>query len=592
MLRTEIRDYLSGLNINDKPFTVHDVAGKIREVIQKEDTRSIEDEAEIFAFNVYTDESNATAWDSYFGPMASFPDKNGKNVDFPSRSILSSEVLEYWKGRFEESQHLLFKALYADLIIEFSNHLEGEIGITVIKESLNAHVLLSEQGFSEDIQSKQHIDRALHLSRKFKQTDEIERIFETALLLENRVAEDDKPGLWGFVLEWFLLDSKFQTSQDNEDGYIKNLEARRKRLLETESIWPLENATIGLAKYYKHKGDYSSVEGVLKEYEDCIRNFKEYTESSLGKHHYLQNLEEVYMRFGGSQTLTDRLNVIRGELRNFRLDPNDPNFKTISVTENIPQDKIDEFLDKVFESDKFPDISFKIIANFFLRKEREKETFDDLNKKYVFAKIVSGTIFDDENRFIATLPPLDEAPDLHFTKHCADNLQINSIFLSMALKRLKEKHKKEVLINQVKNSGINSEADYPVIDEMVELFWSGKYLSFIHIAVPFIESSLRRLFLTSGMVVSIENKLGGYDYKSINALLEHEYALVIFKQIFKDAGEDLLYTVRLIFTEKLGFNLRNKVAHGIHQGDFVNEKYSNQILLILLILSLVKINNK
>jgi hypothetical protein len=298
------------------------------------------------------------------------------------------------------------------------------------------------------------------------------------------------------------------------------------------------------------------------------------------------------MRFGGSQTLTDRLNVIRGELRNFRLDPNDPNFKTISVTENIPQDKIDEFLDKVFESDKFPDISFKIIANFFLRKEREKETFDDLNKKYVFAKIVSGTIFDDENRFIATLPPLDEAPDLHFTKHCADNLQINSIFLSMALKRLKEKHKKEVLINQVKNSGINSEADYPVIDEMVELFWSGKYLSFIHIAVPFIESSLRRLFLTSGMVVSIENKLGGYDYKSINALLEHEHALVIFKQIFKDAGEDLLYTVRLIFTEKLGFNLRNKVAHGIHQGDFVNEKYSNQILLILLILSLVKINNK
>ncbi len=202
---------------------------------------------------------------------------------------------------------------------------------------------------------------------------------------------------------------------------------------------------------------------------------------------------------------------------------------------------------------------------------------------------MSQGIFDDENRFIGNLPPLDEAPDLHFIKHCTDSLQINSIFLSLALKGLKEQYKKDALIDQIKASGLNSESDHVVIDEMIDLFWKDKYLSFVHIAVPFIESSLRRLFLESGMNVSIENGIGGYDYKSINALLEHDHATIIFKHIFKDAGEDLLYTIRLIFTEKIGFNLRNKVAHGIYQSDFVNEKYSNYALLIILILSLVKI---
>ncbi len=155
---------------------------------------------------------------------------------------------------------------------------------------------------------------------------------------------------------------------------------------------------------------------------------------------------------------------------------------------------------------------------------------------------------------------------------------------------MKEVFKKEELISLVRNSGLHNVTDYVVLEEIIDVYWNNKFLPFIHITVPFIESSLRRLFLTSGMVVSMENKFGGYDYKSISSLLGHEHASVIFKHIFKDAGDDLLYTIKIIFTEKLGLNLRNKVAHGIYQSDFLNEKHSNNILFILLILSLIKIN--
>lgn len=587
MLRKEIKDYFTELDSSSSHFDEHTISGKIREVVKKDDARSLEDDAEIFAFNVYTNEESSTAWDSYFGPMMSFPDKNGKTIDFPSREILSDEVLNYWKTRFEESNHPLFKARYADLIIEFS---KDKVGIEVIKEVINAHISLTLAEGLADIESKHHLNRALNLSRKYNQTDKLIELFESALTLETKVAEDDRPGLWGFVLEWFLLDSKLSVPSDKEELYIKNFEERRVRLLKSESIWSLENATIALAKYYAHKKNSPLLVKVLKEYEECIRNFGEYKESSFGRHHYLQNLEEVYLRFSSAKEVGERLSQIQSELRNFRLDPADPNIKTIEVTQNIPQEKIDEFINGVFSDTDLKKVILKVVLNFFIRKDKEANKFDELNKKYVFARIVSSEIFDDEHRFVATLPPLDEAPELHFIKHCADNIQLNSIFLSLVFKKLKAEYANEELSILVKNSGLISTADFLVVDELLSQFWKNNYLSFIHIAVPFIESSLRRLFLTSGMVVSIENKMGGYDYKSINALLEHEHALIIFKHIFKDAGEDLLYTIRIIFTEKLGLNIRNKVAHGIYQSDFINEKHSNHILLIIFILGLVKIS--
>ena len=589
MLRTEIKGCLTKLDSSTEYFNEHTIAGKIREIVKKEDKRSLEDDAEIFAFNVYTDETNSTAWGSYFGPMMSFPDTNGNNVDFPSRDTLNEKILEYWKERFEESKHTFLKTRYADLLIEFSNYSTDKVTVDIFQKAIDGHIALSQQEAEKDISARNHLNRSLTLSRKYNQTKKIEGLFDEALKLENEIAIDDKPGFWGFVLEWFLLDPKFSTTEEKEKSYITDFENRRQKLLKSESIRSLENATIQLAKYHKHKSNFTEIERILGEYEDCIRNYKEFTESSFGRHHYLQNLEEIYIGFNLSEELNKRLATIRGELRNFRLDPDDPNFKTISVTQDIPQEKIDQLLNGVFESKDITQIIIKIVVNFFLRQERETERFNELNSKYVFAKITSGAIFDEEKRFIANLPPLDEAPDLHFTKHCTDNLHINSMFLSLIITKLVDEYKKDELVDQIKKSGLISEADHVVLEELLDLFWKRKYLAFIHIAVPFTESTLRRLLLTSGMVVSVENQIGGYDYKSINSLLEHEQAMIVFKHIFQDVGDDLLYTVRLIFTEKLGLNIRNRVAHGIYQSDFVNEKHSNHILFIIFMLSLIKI---
>jgi hypothetical protein len=590
MLKKEVKEYLEEIDCSTEVLKDYKVAGKIREFIKPEDEKSLEDNAEIFAFNVYTDVSGSTSWNLYFGPMTSFVNKQGKEVDFPSLDLLSNETLEYWSARLNESSHPYLKARYADLLIEFKDHYLSKIDPGIFNVAIDSHILLSKQDGLEDIFAKQELERAFQLAKIYQQKEKLSSIFELAVNLESRIAQDDKAGLWGFVLEWFLLDVNFNPPKTIVEDYIKSFEERRLRLLKSSNIGPLKHCTLALARYHKFKCELSKVESVLHDYENCIRQFSEFNESSFGRLHYLQNLEEVYLQFDDSPALKENLRVIQNELSNFRLDPTDDEFKEISVTQEIPKEKINKLLKGIFDRDTLPEVILRIVLNFFQRVEREAQSFEEYNNRFVFAQITSGKVFDLENRLIATLPPLSEAPELHFIKHCNQNLQICSVFLSLVLDKFREEYEDVELIKIMKSSGLHSKSDDLVIETLVSLYWRKEYFTFVHVAVPFVESSLRRLFTTSGMATQrLNKKIGGYEYRPINKLLQDPHAELVFKQISNETGPDLLHTINMIFTEKLGLNIRNNLAHGIYQADFYSRKYSDQILLIILILSLIKI---
>ncbi|MCA9386384.1 hypothetical protein KC717_07105, partial [Candidatus Dojkabacteria bacterium] len=262
MINKEVREYLNKIDNSSSRLKEHEISAKIRGFIGTQKERTLEDDAEIFAFSVYTDESNETAWNSYFGPIASFADKDGKPVDFPSLDTLSKETLDYWSHRLKNVNHAYFKARYADLLIEFKDYSESSVGPEIFVVAIDAHIALSKQEGLEGIYAKQELERAYFLAKKYKQKDKLQNIFDLSVSLESKIAQDDKPGLWGFTLEWFLLGSKISIPEDILDAYLESLEERRVRLLKQNSVWPLENATIGLARYYKFINDSSKAEAV------------------------------------------------------------------------------------------------------------------------------------------------------------------------------------------------------------------------------------------------------------------------------------------------------------------------------------------
>lgn len=588
MLRREIREYLIELDGKSEPFSFHDVASKIREVIQKEDERSVEDSAEIFAFNVYTDTSNGTSWHSYFGPMMSFANTDGTPNDFPSKAVITNEVLEYWEERFKESKHLLFKARYADLLIEFSNLTGRKVELEFAKTSIRSHLKLVQQKYQKELPAKDALNRALTLAVKFNDSEIVSDILNSSVTLEKEIGEDDKPGLWGFVMDWFVLNPKIEVPADIKNAAVEDMVERHGRLLEEKKMWPLKSATTHLANYYATTKEHAHLKKVLNSYEKAIRESDEFKKGSLGELHYLQDLEELYVPYAVTDEIKSDLTKIRKELHNFRLDPNGSEFKEISVETTIPTKQIEEYIDKFFQTEEISEVAGRIARDFLVRKERDKKSLEEIGKKYVFAQIATGNIFDEEDRLIAQVPPIGEAPELHLRRHSSQNIDFTSVFLERVLVKFVEKYSMEDFSDLLRKSACFSESNQTLVEQILKLYWNGDYFTFTHSCVPFIESGIRRLLHLSGASVTKGNKEGGYDYRSLNALLDNEQTQAIFRHIFGEASDDVIYTLQIILTDNLGKNIRNRVAHGIHQVDFFNRRHSDNLLKILFLLSIIQ----
>jgi hypothetical protein len=86
------------------------------------------------------------------------------------------------------------------------------------------------------------------------------------------------------------------------------------------------------------------------------------------------------------------------------------------------------------------------------------------------------------------------------------------------------------------------------------------------ILVPQFEHAVRELFVARGIVTSTLPSTGAQNEYNLNQLLEHPRAVEVF-------GEEMLFDLRVLLTEKAGSNLRNDVAHGLlGDGDKIGAK--------------------
>ena len=84
----------------------------------------------------------------------------------------------------------------------------------------------------------------------------------------------------------------------------------------------------------------------------------------------------------------------------------------------------------------------------------------------------------------------------------------------------------------------------------------GDFLVSVHLLIPQIENSIRHLLQQRGVITSYLNSEGIQDEKDINTLLY----LPELKEIL---GEDMLFDLQCILVERVGSNMRNRMAHGL-----------------------------
>ena len=78
----------------------------------------------------------------------------------------------------------------------------------------------------------------------------------------------------------------------------------------------------------------------------------------------------------------------------------------------------------------------------------------------------------------------------------------------------------------------------------------------IHLLCPQVEHIVRTQLKESGFHTSTIDKDGIENESGLSTLMDSQEAVQVF-------GEDLSFEIRSVFTEVLGANLRNEIAHGL-----------------------------
>ena len=590
----DLKNYLNVLDSDIKPFDELAVADKIKELLTSK-VKVISnklDRAEYVAFYFWPNDSEeAKKQKRYYYPMMSGTSKDGQIMDFPDSRHVDQEVIEYWKKRAIEATHPSLICRYADLALDFETRINnGKFDYKIAQKVIDTTIMICEQSLDDGLGCKQKLERALFISKSINDSTRQKFIQKTIIETEDKFAEDDKPGLWGYGFRWLLLD---QTQAQLLNGKQKtklldDLNNRLARLVNTEnpSSWNVECAVVLLARYYEINNDEQKLEYLLKQLESAYRRNIHANSDGLLIITYLEKMTEVYGHYGQYLFAKNAVQRIKDEMSNIgkraKFD-----FHKISVDLDIKKEDIDKILDGIFwknRKNRLESIRNKIVVSFIPRKDKVKEQLNEIAAKHVFVHLGNHSIISEDGFSLAKYGSIEEDFDRHLLSQFSQNLHFQTAFLHLALNELKKMKKPEQIYKLLAKSAVFRDEDKDYLMKVLSDYWNGDYLSCSCLMIPLIEDSIRNIYRLNNLSFISVNTDGGYDVKSLNSLLGEG----VIKQIYGVLGEHLVFYLRVLLTERIGWNLRNNFAHGINKNYFSRVDVADRLLHVLFCLSLVR----
>jgi len=586
----KIRRFLKELDIVSEQISEHNVSEKIRSFIKENFSKNPPDvliwEQTAFDFTEnYPDDKSG--WGTYFGPMFVFPNEEGKMVEYSSIQKITPDIISYWEKRAKESENPILKARYSNLVWDFSEKVKGEKPhYTIAQVFIDSVVEIAEKDlhkYSVDVIKK--LGRALSIALSINDKQRINKLADTIIAYERKIAEDDKPGLWGFSYELLVKNKKVSLSKDKKHIILNDLERRFERLLKGNDHWAAKRAAVLLVDYYSGLGNKEKTKEILLKLGKMIQKQAEQA-SPLIASAWLEELYHLYLQYGMKDEADRISNKIRelGEQAKSEL-------KEIKASIEIPKDKLEKYIKWLTDGD-LDTVLTKIAVNYIPKKDEVTKQIQGLSKKAPISFLFTHKIMDAEGRPIATVGSLEDDIEGHIVLQISQNMQISSFFLRETLSALIDKFNltaKEI-VNYLYESPIFDKRRKELLIRGIESYLNGDFLVSLHILIPQIEAIIRNLAEKIGIPILKSSRLkssrsGGFFYRTLDELLQEEGIISVL-------GEDMCLYFRVLLTDPRGWNIRNDVCHGISGAENFNQMVADRIFHVLLCLALVKERKK
>jgi hypothetical protein len=188
-----------------------------------------------------------------------------------------------------------------------------------------------------------------------------------------------------------------------------------------------------------------------------------------------------------------------------------------------------------------------------------------------FPFLLSAEILDGAGRVVARAPsPLSDDPDVReraieakmHRQSCFHRQAHVAAFIEPARQQIVLEHDCQIrdLLPIVANNPFVPMGREFIFARGLHAGLTGDYLIAAHLLIPQIEHTIRALLSERGVITSKIDQHGIQEERSLNELL-------YLPETREILGDDLVFDLQGLLTERFGSNLRNRMAHGLMDHD-------------------------
>ena len=579
VISAEIEAVIQEFEHASDPFTVLDVQqalGKARRDLEQPSEADFGAWTEILAFALTdaTSYAGPSPWGTFFCPLASTEDKEGKTRYFPDISGANADVIDHWSRRARTITHPVLKARYADLVWDLSPLVSGarrnpemaRLAIDAYHGSLPAKVL---NDFHDRFTAAL---RALDLALLIGDAERVE-VARADLLRLHREVMDVGQGPWWFAFDRLMTEKNAGLTEEERQQLVDDLEqivAARGDTSKPERFDPhvAQDAAKRLIKLYTRLRRPDDVKRLNEAIARAFEHFAGLGNAMLASA-VLQTAVNAY-RDAGMPDESKRVRVLMEE----KIGRARGEMGAIQTEIRISTEDMEKFLGEVL-ADELGTTFVRIAANFLPTRRRVEAAVQKTVEQAPLMALMPQHIMADDHVAGKVGSVLDD-PQGRLLQQTTMDFGLSAIWLQSALERTIERHQAmpEHFVAWANRLGLFDDVTFLL--EGVRAWYEGDLTKALHVLVPQIERGLRNIVAQIGLPVT----------KPHPTIADVGVAItmgdILYRaEITEALGPDLTLHFLALFADPRGFNLRNQVAHG--QVDDVTSSVVEMLILTLLI---------
>jgi hypothetical protein len=590
ILPSWINDIITAFDAKTEPHSETDVAQALEAARANQNEFGEQDDkvylAEHSVFLLrWVNGQSVSIWGTYFGPCAVI---ESTGFISPDISQLDAETVAHWEQRANETQSPVIKARYADAAWDLGKMLaQKKPDYRMALLAIDAYTAAADQRLSTmPFGAVQWLARAFDLARKLQNKPRTNQVIASMFSLYESCLSPQYVGIW-----LTLIEHLYEARELLKDEQIARMVADMEKMLTTLST-PDENKrfdafnaqSVGekLILHYKNTDEKDSVIRVLKTFGGAFERMADNSGAMLASG-YLQPIIERYEQEGLKSEAEELQNKALDRMKNAA-----DEMKTISIPHQITSEEVEGILNTLIVENDLA-MTLNHVAFYFTPKIEEAKNLIEQTKAVApFMSMIPVSIADESGRTIGWIGDAeDDEGRLYY--QLAQTMTFTQPYLYIVLSKIKERFSFSVddLMAFLYECPIFPTSRRPLLREGLSAYLNGDFLKAIHVLIPQVEESLRNFLALIGIppVKNVLRHPGITDVKSMNNVLEDA-------RVREKLPEYVWRYLTVLYVERIGFNLRNNLAHGLMPLEAFNEVMANWVFHSLLILSPIRMTSQ